>query len=479
MMLENFIEKVNGQVVSSDNVPANAGQSVQLIAEWCKYLGLPFQWTSPAYWWDDFDTTFTEYWTKHTLSEGVAYPIPGDIIIFGSDLPGSGGHGAGSIFLRAIDGNSFEALDANWGSKSVHKQSHTWAYVTGWFTPKNPSVLQEPTPTAIGEEAPYAPYEVQIIPAKIVTARLQPTALYNLNDVSYDSLLQNPVSHVPAEFEITVTAIAKHRLGGTYYMPDSEKAEGYLLEDCEDYMDKGIQPEDAELYTGQLPPDEMIIKPGTGILSPLSAPNMNDTIVVDKRIPYYISMSGALNHVGSVGTLTPTTYYVYKRVPNGMLSLTSTPGQSMRMWINPEDLKEPAPWSWETAVQLYDKPKWFQAIAASDVVDFEGRRAPLKISLEQHISIDGEILINNQLRGIPSATNKLGQKYHLPMDILEEADPPKPKIVPAGVIPVGPLVSQQPRRTGTITAVHYPEDLPELPLIARIYLRTKKFFGKN
>lgn len=485
MMLENFVSKVDGQVVSSDGVPGNAGQPVQLIAEWCKYIGLPFLWSTPGYWLEDNDWgDFQSHWNavkyrSMILATGSANPLPGDIIVFSENLPGSGGDGHASIFIRSTGEDSWEGLDALWGGKSAHKQSHTWAYVVGWFTPKNRAVLEAPTPTPIADESPYAPFDMQIIGAKIVTALRQPTTLYNLNDVSYDSFLQNPVSHVPMGFEITVTAVAKHRLGGTYYMPDSQKAEGYLLEDCEDY--ETVTPADEPDSEATAPKNTM-----PAAFSPLSAPNMNDTIAVNKRIPYYNSMSNALNRVQECGTIAPTTYYVYKRVPSGMLSITSNPGQSMRTWINPGDLKDPepaAPFSWDKELVTYLHTKYYVATEEGMVNDLDGKLKPIAIHKDQLIAISGEIVPKNNIPTllVPETTRKAGQHYVVSSKILEETEKPIKKVkIQTPIMDNYPelprnhnIISLQPRRLARLSP------LPELPLSAKLYLWIKERFKQT
>ncbi|MGI0134131.1 MAG: CHAP domain-containing protein, partial [Candidatus Micrarchaeaceae archaeon] len=107
MLLDTFISECNGQVVTYDNVAANAGQASQLIARWCSFVGLPFQWANPADWWDDSDDTFLQYWDKvvNDRKNAKQLPRPGDIIIFDSSLPGSGSYGHASIFIETIGPN--------------------------------------------------------------------------------------------------------------------------------------------------------------------------------------------------------------------------------------------------------------------------------------------------------------------------------------------------------------------------------------
>lgn len=137
-MLEDFIKRHSGKLVSYDNVPQNAGQSMQLIATWCRHIGLPFRWPAPSDWWNDrVNDIFYDHWLRYEYDNGVVKPIPGDVVIFDTMLPGSDNQGHASIFVRLI-GTGWEGFDADWGGEAAHIQSHTWSHVLGWFTPKRP-----------------------------------------------------------------------------------------------------------------------------------------------------------------------------------------------------------------------------------------------------------------------------------------------------------------------------------------------------
>lgn len=148
MNLEDFIKRYSGQVVSFDGVPENAGGSMQLIATWCKNLELPYRWPSPQDWFNSRnDDNFTEYWQYYYAGDVGAVPLPGDIVIFEKDLPGSDGEGHASIFIETA-GEDWKGFDADWDGEVAHVQHHTWVYVKGWFTPivraEGAELVQEP-----------------------------------------------------------------------------------------------------------------------------------------------------------------------------------------------------------------------------------------------------------------------------------------------------------------------------------------------
>lgn len=386
-MLDSFISEWTGRIPAFDNVPANAGQSPQLIALWCQRLGLPFQWANAGDWWDGSDSNFLDYWTKRELVEGAALPQPGDIVIFDNLLPGSGGYGHASIFVRNTGPQSWEGFDCNWGGKSAHLVSHNWAYVLGWFTPKDPRVLEGGTPIPIADEAPSDPYEVMNITPKIVRLPLQAT-LYNLDNVAWDSFNQDTIGNGLHGNEVRVVAMAKHRLGGTYYLPDIGQHGGYRIEDCQEIVG---DPPKVHAVSAQLPnpPALSTIK---APLPPVAFPSSStNTVQVLFDIPKYRSMGDALKETGRVGELRPGRYYIFRQL-NGMMNVTPTLGASVGIWINPKDLK-PKP-DWRTTYKPFrDKfgeieARYFVAMEAMPVIDHE-RGHELKLLAGQPILIGG------------------------------------------------------------------------------------------
>lgn len=385
-MLETFISEQTGRIVSFDKVAANAGQSPQLVALWCQTLGLPFQWANAGDWWDGSDSNFLDYWNKQELIESGNLPIPGDIVIFGNDLPGSGGYGHASIFVRAID-NHWEGFDSNWGGKSAHLQSHNWTYVLGWFTPKDPRVMEGSTPVPIADEAPSDSYDLVSITPKIIHLPFGAT-LYNLQDVAWDSFQQNTLAETLQDTDVRVVALAKHRLGGSYYMPDMNQPGGYNIESCQDITG---DPPKIHAVSPQLPalsPEPIISHSPFAPLVPSSSTN---TVQVMFDIPKYRSMGDALKRSRRNGELRAGRYFIFRQL-NGVINVTPNLGEPVGIWINPEDLK-PKP-DWRTTYKPFRNKfgeitsKYFVAIEHQWVVDLE-RGHELEILAGQPILIGG------------------------------------------------------------------------------------------
>lgn len=433
-MLDSFIQEQNNQVVSVDRVPAHAGQSVQLIAAWCLYIGLPYQWANPAEWWDDEDINFSDHWRKviYDPDNPEIRPKTGDIIVFDSDLPGTGNSGHLTIFKGAINELSWIGFDASWGGRSAHLQSHSWAYVLGWYTPVNPNVVEQPLPTPIASEVPSEGYEAISHEAKLVTLKLG-APLYNLNDVSFESFRQNPLSRAGAEEEVAIAATAKHRLGGLYLMPDNNQPYGYSIEDCEGYEDL-VMP---QLTPGTITQDPMI-KVHKLPEKPYVAPS-SEIFAVLFPINYYHSMSDARYGNSPVDKLQPNRYYIHKRL-HDMISLTTEPGKAAGVWINPHDLEQsvaseqPADTKWRTSFTAFKdeyknvSPRWFAGIENGVVTDLEQNRKDLLIQKNQPILVAGWFQgPDGEWYGRPDDAAQMYLWYGVRKDNLKPYTPPKPQ----------------------------------------------------
>lgn len=417
-MLGQFIDRHNGQLVSLDSVPGTGGQSVQLVAAWCQFLGLPFQWAVPRDWWDDADDTFAEHWEKHyRKAAGNEQPVPGSIIIFSPTLPGSDTGGHLSIYVEARDGAEWVGFDANWGGQSAHLQSHNWAYVLGWYTPRNLSVLEAFVPTPIADTIPGEPFDLEPITPEEVAITKENAPLYNLNNVAWDSFNANPISYAHQDDEFTAVGIAKHKLGGTFYLPDLDRAEGYKVDDC----DGEFLPEDI-LETPPPPPMPEPVHPGQyNIQGPVMAPSKTDFVNVRFDIPKYKTMSDALHGTNSLGDLHSNKYFVYKRVPNGMLNITTQLGQS-GVWINPADL-EPKPKADWHRMYNYPTPRYYKAVSNSPIIDLDGKGKQLRILERQPILIAGYFIgPDGQRYHAPDVTIDQPEWYGVPWDALERLE---------------------------------------------------------
>lgn len=135
MNLDQFIQEYTGQSLSYDGIKDNRGQCVQLVAYYVEQvLGCPPFFADAVYWFTTFGGELPNYFDKTDNNENVL-PQRGDIVVWGSTLPNSGGAGHIAVCLSANQ-TQFTSFDSNWNGKYAHQVTHDWSYVIGWLRPK-------------------------------------------------------------------------------------------------------------------------------------------------------------------------------------------------------------------------------------------------------------------------------------------------------------------------------------------------------
>lgn len=138
------IAKYNGVWnISFDGVPANAGQCVQLVASVCRDNGLPVIWADAAYWFINFNQPGAYDKIANNPSDPNQLPQKGDVMVWNTNLPNSGGAGHIAIVVSTHPGG-FVSFDSNWGGKYAHLVTHNWSYVLGWLHPKGAAPAPAP-----------------------------------------------------------------------------------------------------------------------------------------------------------------------------------------------------------------------------------------------------------------------------------------------------------------------------------------------
>lgn len=83
-------------------------------------------------------------------------PEPGDILIYKSNLPGSGGFGHVGIII-SVNSSGYTIAEQNWGGMYVKVQYRNWnGYESGWLKPK---VFTTPPPTPPSVTIPKSEYD--------------------------------------------------------------------------------------------------------------------------------------------------------------------------------------------------------------------------------------------------------------------------------------------------------------------------------
>lgn len=132
MTPQQYLDTYAGQSLLYNQAdPSLRGQCVQAVCFYVARNGHPVMWADAYVWWssgqfpDDYE---------RIPNTADAVPEPGDIIIWGPTLPGSAGAGHIAVCLQPLPGTgTFISIDQNWGGKTVHKVTHTYAYVVGWL----------------------------------------------------------------------------------------------------------------------------------------------------------------------------------------------------------------------------------------------------------------------------------------------------------------------------------------------------------
>lgn len=107
-----------------------------------------------------------------------------------------------------------------------------------------------------------------------------------------------------------------------------------------------------------LPPPSPV--PTPVIAPPVIAPS-REVYPIKVTIPKYASMTDALNKTNPTGVLnaSPTNYYAFNTL-NGMVSITTQPGMSQGIWINPTEnvVQTPVPTKTETSADVMKSWHW-------------------------------------------------------------------------------------------------------------------------
>lgn len=131
MNTDAFFNEWNGKQIT-----AYGGECVALIAQYLDENGLhgAIAYANAVDWFTNPAplSAFTKVVNIPTDYSQV--PSHGDIMVWGSGLPGSGGFGHVSIYDAKTGPGVFRSFDQNWGGPTAHYVSHTYDYILGWFT---------------------------------------------------------------------------------------------------------------------------------------------------------------------------------------------------------------------------------------------------------------------------------------------------------------------------------------------------------
>ncbi len=140
MTAQSFFDTYKGQSLLWNPSPARQplrGQCVQAVCHYVNNNNKPVIHADAYKWW----TTGASFGYQKILNSPTAVPSPGDIIIWGPNLSGSGGAGHIAVCLQPRPGTgTFVSIDQNWSrNKTVHQVVHNYNHVVGWLRFSSPS----------------------------------------------------------------------------------------------------------------------------------------------------------------------------------------------------------------------------------------------------------------------------------------------------------------------------------------------------
>lgn len=293
-------------------------------------------------------------------------------------------------FCLVVDRNAGTILDSYDG---LVKHS-PYGNPVGWSTyvEHQPQVVAPPPPPAAAAFTieGIAPKEIEIT---------KNTHLWDLNQRSWPGMVNNPANSISSGAVVQTSRIARHVLGGRYYMPEGDDSHGYNVVDAKDY----VVPTPPAPVAPTLPPAPPV-RPGGN-------PDNKYTVIVP--VPGFYTGTDAGNHTNQVNEVAPGEYFVYNTHPmnSDLINVTSklgVPGS----WINvhdnvvappppppaPEPVAPPVPEptpvvetpvpSWKDSFKPFDAPVRYIAAHDIKVEDLSGQ-APDMPLLRYNPSIGG------------------------------------------------------------------------------------------
>lgn len=144
MNLDQFYSRWNGELPDFDK--KFGVQCVDLVAYYAQAIGAPIIYANAAGW-----------WSANNPGYGKVAPNQmqrGDIVVWNSTLPNSGGAGHIAIYWSAAPGG-FISFDANWGGKNAKLVTHNFNNVLGGLRKPAPA----PAPAQPKGDPPMNPQE--------------------------------------------------------------------------------------------------------------------------------------------------------------------------------------------------------------------------------------------------------------------------------------------------------------------------------
>jgi len=237
-------------------------------------------------------------------------------------------------FCLVVDRNAGTILDS-WDGQV---KATPYGQPVAWST----YVEHQPQPVAPPPSPSAASFTIETTPHKRVEITKN-TFLWDLNQRSWPGMVNNPANSADNGTIIETSRIARHVLGGRYYMPDGDNSHGYNIVDCRDYVVPVVEAPVA------VPLPSAPIRPGG---------NPDNKYVVIKPVPGYFTGTDAGKRTNQMNEVQPGEYFVYNVHPKNadLVNVTAklgVPGS----WINKSDNVETPPPAPEPEVVVEPTPE--------------------------------------------------------------------------------------------------------------------------
>jgi hypothetical protein len=255
----------------------------------------------------------------------------GDIVMLRTlGRPDYSGDGHIGIATGNIDASNLEILEQNGstgngsgeGGDAIRTRYVPRTRVAGLLRP-----IYIPAPTPPVEVHPYT---IELIDPKQVRIN-KATHRWGMTYDNFTAIANNPLYEVAEGTIIVVSAICHHNIGYNYYLPDPSEPSGFNVLDCDD-------------YTPPPPPPPPVTTPA----APISYPTTDEQYTVVTTILGFTTSNSAINHINAVGTVAPSTYFIYNKKFNEdntallAVNVSKVKGQA-GSWINVNDNFVPPP----------------------------------------------------------------------------------------------------------------------------------------
>lgn len=307
--------------------------------------------------------------------------------------------------------------------------------------------FNSPQPVVVaGGTANQPAFAVEDIVQKNVQLKLQPTHKWDMNRRDFEDMAHNPVEDRNAGDIVTVSAIAHHSNGYSYYLESHDQTTGFNVLDCADYVDERPISQKEYTYVRFENPITVYAK-----LSPTNIWDLNYTSYADAHANGQLQRGDAFVAVGKAvrNTYNKDVYFMDAEsfgeadaygspaIAKGVNTLDLTdvaPVESNKVAESSAVQTEQAPAtpvntqpapsnpdSWKTSFKTNCAGK-YTAKVMHRVADLEGKYADVRIVAGQRLDIAGQFAKGGSYYYRTAASVKADNWYGIPVTCIAPSD---------------------------------------------------------